>query len=229
MSSPDRHDALIGVMNLDHHEQAVPFEPAQVDLALAVAGQSALFLENARLYAEARERLWETTTLVAVSQALSQSGPTVEIMRRVAREMTRAFGADMTGMYVLDAVRERLVPLAGHHVPHELVERFRATPIPIAMYPKLKEAWQGWRGVEPRPCPRPALRGDMARGRASPLGALRGRPQPGGAGGRDVRPVVGREPRRAAVGGSPHRGHRRAGGPRVREPRPHAADRDQAA
>jgi signal transduction histidine kinase/CheY-like chemotaxis protein len=119
----------------------------QAALALAVAGHLALFLENARLYAEARERLWETTTLVAVSQVLSQPGPTVEIMRRVAREMTRAFGADMTGMYVLDAAREHLVPLAGHHVPHDLVERFRATAIPIARFPKVQEAWREGRAV----------------------------------------------------------------------------------
>jgi len=48
-----RHDAVIGVMALDVVDRPRPFERGQVDLALAIAGQLALTLDNARLYGEA--------------------------------------------------------------------------------------------------------------------------------------------------------------------------------
>jgi GAF domain-containing protein/CheY-like chemotaxis protein/anti-sigma regulatory factor (Ser/Thr protein kinase) len=142
-----RQDQVIGFMSLDHTERPTPFSPGQVDLAMAIAGQLALSLENTRLYAEARERLWETTTLVAVGQALSQSGPTVDVMRHVAREVTRAFGADTTGLYVFDAGRDHLVPLAGHHVPKDLLESFLTRPIRVAPFAALLEPWREGRAI----------------------------------------------------------------------------------
>src|SRR5439155_7514 len=77
------------------------FAPWQVDLASAVVGQIALALENTRLYAEAQERLRETTTLLAVGRVLSQPDAGGDVMRRVAAEVARAFGADMVGAYLL--------------------------------------------------------------------------------------------------------------------------------
>src|SRR5205814_9752554 len=92
-----RQDAVIGIMTLDCTERVTPFQPWQVNLATAIAGQLALSLENARLYAEARERPRETTTLLAVGQVLSQPGPFHEVMRRAARVVGRAFEADLVG------------------------------------------------------------------------------------------------------------------------------------
>src|SRR5438552_852035 len=104
-----RQDEVIGLVTLDYCERVRPFAPWQVDLATAVVGQIALALENTRLYAEAQERLRETTTLLAVGRVLSQPDAGGDVMRRVAAEVARAFGADMVGAYLLDGRKERLV------------------------------------------------------------------------------------------------------------------------
>jgi GAF domain-containing protein/CheY-like chemotaxis protein len=136
-----RQDSVIGIMNLDYSERVTRFEPWQVDLAMAIAGQLALSLENTRLFAEAQERLRETTTLLAVGRVFSEPGPTDEVMRRVAREVGQAFGADMVGAYVLDSRREQLVALAGYHVPPALRDFFRGHPIVLERSPGLVSVW----------------------------------------------------------------------------------------
>jgi signal transduction histidine kinase len=62
-------------------------------------------------------------------------------MRRVAREAARAFGADMVGAYLADAGPTGLLPIAGYHVPKELLEPFRQFPIPLKGHPFLEYAW----------------------------------------------------------------------------------------
>jgi GAF domain-containing protein len=78
--------------------------------------------------------------LVAVGRVLALDLPLEEAMRRVTRLVTRAFGADMGGAYFLDAAREALAPLAGYHVPRDLMETLRQTPFPIARFAFLREA-----------------------------------------------------------------------------------------
>jgi len=142
-----RHDAVIGVLILDRLEPGVPFETWQMELATAIAGQLALSIENTRLYTEAQERLRETTTLLAVGQALSHPGDPVEVMRQVARELGRTFKADMVGVYVIDERREALVPLAGYHVPKHLVESFLTSPFVLDRCPWLREALRKGQGA----------------------------------------------------------------------------------
>jgi len=72
-------------------------------------------------------------TLLAVASIVAQPLPIQEVMRRVAREVGRAFGADTVGMYFLDASRRSLVPMAGYHVPKHLLSAFVDTPFPIEL------------------------------------------------------------------------------------------------
>jgi GAF domain-containing protein/CheY-like chemotaxis protein len=140
-------EQVIGVVTLDYSERALAFEPWQVDLATAVANQLALSLENSRLYAEVQERLRETSTLLAVGRVLSQPDAAQDVMRRVAGEVARAFGADMAGAYLLDERREQLFPVGGYHVPKELVESFLYRPIVLERFPWLLEAWNSGRAA----------------------------------------------------------------------------------
>jgi len=142
-----RQDNVIGLMNLDYHEHAMSFQPWQADLAMAIASQLALSLENSRLYAEAQERLRETTTLLAVGRVLSEPGEPQEVMRRVAREVGRAFGADMVGAYVMDARKESLAPVAGYHVPDNLRDFFRSRPLVLDRSPGLRDLWRSGQSV----------------------------------------------------------------------------------
>ena len=142
-----RQGEVIGVMGLDHTERATPFEPWQVDLAMAIAGQLALSLANTQLYTQVQERLRETTALLAVGRALSQPEPTDHLMRTVAREVAHAFGADMVGVYSLDAKRDALVPTAGYHVPKHLLEQFMTRSFVLARFPALAQAWREGRAA----------------------------------------------------------------------------------
>ena len=142
-----RQDEVIGVVTLDYCERARPFAPWQVDLASAVVGQIALALENTRLYAEAQERLRETTTLLAVGRVLSQPDAGGDVMRRVAAEVARAFGADMVGAYLLADRKERLVAVGGYHVPKDLLRFFAERPIVLDHFPWLRESWNAGRAV----------------------------------------------------------------------------------
>ena len=142
-----RQDTVLGLMTLDHTQRVTPFEPWQVDLATAIAKQIALSIENARLYGEAQERLQETSTLLAVGRVLSEPGPSVESMRRVAREVALAFGADMAGVFMLDPAKKLIRPVAGYHVPKHLIEMFQGRPLRVEHFPALEQTWAERRAI----------------------------------------------------------------------------------
>lgn len=142
-----RQDEIIGVMTLDFCERPGTYAPWQVNLAVAIAGQLVLSLENARLYGEAQERLRETGTLLAVGEVLSQPGTPDEVMRRVAREVGRAFGADMVGVYALTPERDALAPVAGYRVPKRLLTHFLANPFQLDRMPAMAAAWRAGRAT----------------------------------------------------------------------------------
>ena len=135
-----RQDQVIGVLSLDYFERPTPFQDWQVDLAMTIAGQLALSLENIRLYAEVQERLRETQTLLAVAEALSQPGTPDEVMRRVAREIGRATSADTVGACFMNETKDGLVMLAGYHIPDDLAPVFRDRTMQISRFPFVADA-----------------------------------------------------------------------------------------
>src|SRR5262249_6514173 len=137
-----RQDEVIGGLALDYTERVTPFQPWQVALASAIAGQLALSLENTRLYGEVQEQLSETTTLLSVGHVLSESLSVAERLRRVIRETARPLGADMAGAYIADERGERLAPVAGYHVPQDLRDELGAAAIVLERAPALVEAWR---------------------------------------------------------------------------------------
>jgi GAF domain-containing protein/CheY-like chemotaxis protein len=142
-----RQERVIGVMTLDYCERPARFQDWQKDLAMAIAGQVAFALENTRLYDEAQELLRETRTLLAVGQGLSQQAPTEVVLRGVAVEVGRAFGADMVGVCLVDERRRGLVPAAGYHVPRELIQFFVDHPIDLENAPGLLPDWRAGRAI----------------------------------------------------------------------------------
>ena len=152
-----RQDEVIGVMTLDYTERVTPFEPWQQDLGMAIGNQVALALENQRLYSLVQERLQEATTLLAVSQALTEPEMEGEALRRVAREVGVAFGADMVGVYTTSADKKLLLPAAGWHVPKDRLKAFLDRPFVLEGMPALQQLWRdghaGWSsdvGSDPR-------------------------------------------------------------------------------
>jgi PAS domain S-box-containing protein len=112
-----------------------------------VADRNRAEAERAELRRREQLRLRETEMLLAVSRALGSTLDPTETMRRVAREIAQALGADMVGAYLADAARERLRPVAGYHVPPGMVDDFRRYPIPIKNHPAIEEAWASRRPV----------------------------------------------------------------------------------
>ena len=60
--------------------------------------------------------------------------PSKEAMRRVAREVARALGADMSGVYFSTPSGQVLRPVAGYHVPTHLLSAFLETPLPLSAF-----------------------------------------------------------------------------------------------
>ncbi len=139
-------DRLLGAITM-HRPSPYPVTPETQALLGSLVAQAAVALDNARLYAETTRRLKETETLLAVGQVLSQNLPTPELMRQVAREVGRAFGADMVGAYFLDAKKEVLRAMAGYHVPKQLLQTFLESPFPIAQLRLVQEAWESRKPV----------------------------------------------------------------------------------
>ena len=134
-------DCVVGALGVGDRAGRV-FDNVDIRITQAFADQAAIALDNARLYAETRQRLKETETLLAVGQIFTGHLPTEEAMRRVAREVGRAFQADMVGAYFLDARKQALVPVAGHHVPKDLLKTFIDSPLPISSSRFIQEAWE---------------------------------------------------------------------------------------
>jgi GAF domain-containing protein/CheY-like chemotaxis protein len=137
--------ATIGVLSVGDRLGRV-YSPADIALAQALADQAALALENARLHEETQQRLAQTETLLAVSQAVGSPLDLTETVRRVARETCRTLGSDLVGVYVPDEDGANLRPIAGYRVPKDLLEAFLSTPIPLRGHRFLEDAW-----IEQRP------------------------------------------------------------------------------
>ena len=142
------HHGVVGVLEpsaVYNHAAAMahPWRWAALHAAF-IAAMSVVSLttwrlsENAR--AEAEQRLRETQTLLAVSQALSSTLDLTEMLRRVARETGRALGADTVGAYLTEPDGTTLRAAAGHHVPATRLDEFRAFAIPARGHRFVEEA-----------------------------------------------------------------------------------------
>jgi signal transduction histidine kinase len=112
-----------------------------------ITGRRRAEAERAELSQREQLRLRETETLLAVSRALGSTRDPTETMRRVAREIALALGADTVGAYLADAGRESLWPVAGYRVPPDMLDAFRRFPIPIKNHPAIEESWMHRRSV----------------------------------------------------------------------------------
>lgn len=132
-------DRLVGVVSLVSREPH-EFTTDEMEILAAFGAQAAIAIENARLFAETTERLRGSETLLEVARVFVLNLPPDEALRRAARAVGRALGADMVGAYAFDAARDALVPIAGYHVPENLRECFTSTPIVVAKAGALGDA-----------------------------------------------------------------------------------------
>ncbi len=118
-----------GVLILDHLKTLHVFTEEEIRLATTLAAQAAVALEKARLYDEIQQRLQQTETLLAVSQAIGSAPDLTEAIRRTTREMVRILGADAGVAWCVTRGGDRFIPLAGYHLPRELREPLSGLPL----------------------------------------------------------------------------------------------------
>jgi signal transduction histidine kinase/ActR/RegA family two-component response regulator len=118
-----------GVLILDHLKTLHVFTEEEIRLATTLAAQAAVALEKARLYDEIQQRLQQTETLLAVSQAIGSAPDLTEAIRRTTREMVRILGADAGIAWCVTRGGDRFIPLAGYHVPRDLREPLSGLPL----------------------------------------------------------------------------------------------------
>jgi len=116
-----RADEALGALILFTSEPR-EFTEEEQKLLWTFAGAAALSIEKARLHEETQQRLRQTETLLAVSQAVGSTLEVAEVARRTAREMVKALDADMGGAWQLSPDRDFLIPIAGYHVPPALLD-----------------------------------------------------------------------------------------------------------
>ena len=109
-----------GVLSLEHLREASAFSQHQIQLATTLATQAAAALDKARLYQEIAQRLRQTETLLAVMKILASTLDFTEAVRQTTREIVRALGADMGGVWCVAGGNEQLGFVAGYHVPLDL-------------------------------------------------------------------------------------------------------------
>ena len=133
-------DTVIGVLALGSRQRR--FDEDEVRLARAFADEAATAIWNARLHEQLRSRLTASETLLAVSEQVTAVQDLTETMRRVARQVGLALGADMVGAFLANPEETHLRPIAGWHVPRHLLPDFLTYAIPLKGHVILEEAWQ---------------------------------------------------------------------------------------
>ena len=118
-----------GILIVDNRAPR-PFTDREEAMLCRLADHAAVAVQNARLYAEARSRLRQTETLLAVAQAVGGTLDLTEVARRTVRELVRILDADIGGAWLLAPGGEEYLPLAGYRVPPDLLEAFARGSIP---------------------------------------------------------------------------------------------------
>jgi GAF domain-containing protein len=138
---------IVGAMIIQNYAQENVYTEQNLALFSTIAAQAAIAIQNARLFEETQRRVEQTQLLLRVGEAAASTLDSIEIMRRVAREATRALGADMAGAYLPDEAGKKLVPVTGYHVPPDLNEQFLKYNPPLEGNPFVEEAYKNKRIV----------------------------------------------------------------------------------
>ena len=102
---------------------------------------------TAQLVGEGADRLREAEALLAVSTTVNSTLDVTEALRLICRELARLLGADAAAAYRHDATSDQLIPVAGYHVPKELMQTLLGTPLPLREQGFYAPIWQERRPV----------------------------------------------------------------------------------
>src|SRR5262245_23024602 len=95
------NDQVVGTMGLDARTTRA-WHQSQVDLAMTIAAQVALAVDNARHYQDARQRAVEVETLAAIGETLTSTLDVKNVLDGIADSATTLIGAQRAVVFELD-------------------------------------------------------------------------------------------------------------------------------
>jgi two-component system, sensor histidine kinase PdtaS len=107
-------ERLEGALNV-RTEEAREFTTAEIDLLMAIAGQVAQAIENAKLYEHAQRRVAELEALAVISEAVSQSLYLEESLEAIVKTTMEAVGATGAALVLEDGTIAWPEGRAGKH------------------------------------------------------------------------------------------------------------------
>jgi PAS domain S-box-containing protein len=113
-------DQVIGMMSLDHPTPGYYKKTPHSQLAMAFANQVAAAIENARLYAEVRQRADEAQTLFAVQQAITSRLNPDDVLQMIANEARRLTNTTKGAVYLLRGDQLEVGVVSGEVDPNIL-------------------------------------------------------------------------------------------------------------
>jgi two-component sensor histidine kinase/putative methionine-R-sulfoxide reductase with GAF domain len=107
-------ERLEGALNV-RTEKAREFTAAEIDLLMAIAGQVAQAIENAKLYEHAQRRVAELEALAVISEAVSESLYVEESLEAIVKTTMKAVGATGATLVLEDGTIAWPEGRAGKH------------------------------------------------------------------------------------------------------------------
>ena len=115
-------EEIRGVIYADNRVRAGLFSTKDRDLLMALADQSAVAIENARLFAETQQRLQEMNAVYDVSQSISRTLDLEKVLQQITEEVLRAVpAAEKAVLHLVDESGEHLEPKAAAPASPEAV------------------------------------------------------------------------------------------------------------
>ena len=101
-------DEVIGTLSLDDTKGPRPWSRAQVDLAMTIAAQLALAVDNARHFEEAQQRAVQVETLSRIGETLTSTLDLQAVLEAIADSAKALIGAQRAVVFELDPADARL-------------------------------------------------------------------------------------------------------------------------
>jgi len=112
---------LIGLLTFAHNEPGY-YEPHHAGLAMAVANQAAIAIENARLYEQAQERAQELSTLLEVSNNVASTLDLEPLLGKILEELKLVADNSSASIVVKVGDGLKMFDTRSTPVPEELKE-----------------------------------------------------------------------------------------------------------
>jgi diguanylate cyclase (GGDEF)-like protein len=111
-----QRDRIVGVLNVERAEVNA-FSSSELDLLMLFASQAAIAIENARLFTEQRNRVYDLQTIQSIVQKLTPLHDIPSIAELVNRELKQLIDYHACRLFFLDESHKLLVPLTESGTP----------------------------------------------------------------------------------------------------------------